>query len=79
MPQPEKSMTTLDRISKTRKQQSCRVCGEVIAPLEIVVRRSGFDSDGPWTIHMHPECEKLTQNWDSADWESISPGELKRP
>lgn len=72
-------MTTTDDTVKTRKKHECRVCGEIIPAGETVVRRAGFDCDGPWTIHMHPECERLTKDWDSMDWESIGPGELKRP
>lgn len=72
-------MTTSNSTVKTRKRHHCRVCGEGIAVGETCIRRTGFDCDGPWTIHMHPECEALTKVWDSMDWESISPGECKRP
>ncbi|NDB77447.1 MAG: hypothetical protein EB141_17700 [Verrucomicrobia bacterium] len=72
-------MTTTDDTVKTRKKHECRVCGEIIPAGEAVIRRAGFDSDGPWAIHMHPECERLTKDWDSMDWESIGPGEVKRP
>lgn len=77
--EPRDDMTTTDETVKTRKKHQCRVCGQMILKGETVIRRAGFDSDGPWTIHMHKECEALTKDWDSMDWENISPGESKRP
>ena len=62
-----------------RKPHECRACGETIAAGNLCIRRSGFDTFGPWTIHMHPECEPLTRDWDPTDWETYSPGEVKRP
>lgn len=53
-------MTTTDDTVKTRKNHECRVCGEIAPAGETMIRRAGFDNDGPWTIHMHPECERLT-------------------
>lgn len=70
---------TSDKIVKTRNKHECRVCGEIAPAGENMVRRSGFDCDGPWTIHMHQECEKLTEDWDDGDWESICPGDVERP
>lgn len=72
-------MTTEDFTVKTRKAHCCRLCGEAINTGESCIRRAGFDGDGPWTIHMHPECEVQTKDWDDGDWESAGIGEIKRP
>lgn len=68
-----------DHLCRTRKPQVCRVCGEMIKAGAQVWRRTGFDSDGPWTVHLHPECEQLTLKWELEDWEIYGPGDHKRP
>lgn len=72
-------MTTSNSVVKTRKRHECRGCGENIPAGETVVCRTGVDGDGWWTIYMHPECEIITREWDSLDWECSAPGEFKRP
>jgi hypothetical protein len=64
---------------KTRTWHECRVCGETIPTGATAIRRTGFNCDGPWTIHMHEECEPLTNDWDPSDWEIIAPGDIERP
>lgn len=74
------SYATSEKTVKCRKRHRCRVCDESFQIGETAIRRSGFDDcSGPWTIHMHPECEVLTREWAYEDWEIISPGEYKRP
>jgi len=41
---------------KSRKKKDCCLCGEAIQIGEIKDVRSGVDSEGFSTMHMHPEC-----------------------
>lgn len=70
---------TYGTVKKTRKPHHCRYCGETIPTGSSCYRASGFTLDGAWVIHMHHECEPMTREWDSADWEDIPPGSYERP
>lgn len=69
-----------DKLVKTRKRHRCRLCNEFIEIGEQAIARNGFESgEGPWTIHMHPECEPFSREWDCYDWEENEPGIIERP
>lgn len=67
-----------DEIRKARKAYRCRVCNEVISIGEAHIARTGVD-DGFITFRFHAECEELSSYWDTGDWETIEPGDIKRP
>lgn len=64
-----------------RKKHQCRICGQQIEVKEPCCRWRGFDSDGPFTSHAHPECYRVTiaEKWREGDWETFSPGDMDRP
>lgn len=65
--------------SKARKKHRCDVCGQRINPGDQQVTRSGVESgEGFYRMHMHPECEEYSRDWDNGDWESHSPGDISR-
>lgn len=67
-----------NRESIARKQHECDACGGRISPGEKQVTRSGVSGDGFYRMHMHPECELETADWDDQDWECLG-GTLERP
>lgn len=73
------SVVLSNQTVKCRKKHQCRYCGQRLNIGETAIARSGADNDGMWRIYFHPECEPLTHEWDQVDWETISPGEYKRP
>jgi hypothetical protein len=60
--------------SKARKRHSCSVCDSWIELGETQITRTGVDSDGWCRMHMHPECEEYSRDWDDFDWECSSGG-----
>lgn len=62
-----------------RKDHRCRYCNEVTPKGESCVVASGFDCDGPYRVYFHSECYPMTKDWHQEDWETVSPGEYKRP
>lgn len=77
----EKLQAIFPRLCLPRTRHQCRICGTWIEIKEPCCRWRGFDSDGPFTSHAHPECYQLTldMRWDSGDWETHSPGDFERP
>lgn len=67
-----------NRTCKARKWHRCMVCDKAIEPGDIQVTRSGVDEEGFIRMHMHPECEEYSRDWDNGDWETHSPGDISR-
>ena len=61
-------------VKKSRKRHQCILCFELILKGSTYVRRTGkadYDSDPPYTMHMHPECVQYEQSAESPvdpDW-----------
>ena len=68
-----------DKDVRARKPHTCWLCGEPIDVGAVYRRRSGITEDGPSTMHMHPECEVETRDWDLYDWETCFQGDIVRP
>jgi hypothetical protein len=68
-----------DEIRKARKAHRCYLCGEIIAPQETYLVRTGSLDDEIVSCKMHPECEQQTRDWDDFDWECFSGDEFERP
>lgn len=68
-----------EKAVRTRKPHECRICGEEINKRKIAVARTGVSDDRILTFHMHPECDRLSSDWNQDDWETTSPGEVRRP
>jgi len=68
-----------DKTVTARKEHRCLLCNEPIPKGSQYVRRTGIESgEGHATLHMHPECEEVTDYWDDQDWECLS-GDFERP
>lgn len=67
-----------NRTIKAKKKHRCDVCDEVIIPGDTQVTRTGVSIDGFYRMHMHPECEEYSRDWDNGDWETHSPGDISR-
>lgn len=64
-----------------RRRHRCCLCGEAIQAGERYDSRKGVNSDGFWTMRMHPECQDYespeTVPW---DWyEDVSEPAFTRP
>ena len=68
-----------DKDVKARTDHRCWLCGQKIASGETYRRRTGYDDNGPVAIHMHPECEADTHDWDQTEWELFNQYEFDRP
>lgn len=68
-----------DKHVRARKPHECWLCCEPIEVGAVYCRRAGISEDGPLTMHMHPECEAETRDWDWMDWETFSQGDMDRP
>lgn len=68
---------------KARKRHQCCLCGEAILPGDFYDSRQGVNSDGWWTMHMHPECHTHEQIRGTVDpdWYEDTGGEpaFERP
>lgn len=75
------SFVSSDRTTRAAKRHRCFFCNQRIEVGEKYERRTGANSDGPWTMHMHPECrdEVQRQKWDEGDYECFEPGDFTRP
>jgi hypothetical protein len=67
-----------DKDIKARKPHECLLCGESILVGEPYRHRTAIE-DGFIIMHIHPECERKTRDWDETEWETFSYGELPRP
>lgn len=70
------------KLTKIRKVQRCRLCGQRIQPGESVLSWSTVERGYGWqTSYAHPECyhETIVEKWDDHDWECMGPGDMKRP
>ncbi len=52
---------------KARKPHDCCLCGERINAGDTQDTRTGVNEDGPWTMHMHPECQAYEQHPGTVD------------
>lgn len=68
---------------KARKAYRCCLCGEGIGAGDLYDVRRGVNSDGRWTMHMHPECHAEEQRlpWREREWwyEDVSEPLFERP
>lgn len=67
-----------DKDVRARKHHQCWLCMESIDAGTTYRRRTGIGDDGPVTMHMHPECEQQTHDWDSMEWETFEQGDMVR-
>lgn len=61
-----------------RKKHRCDICDSPIQKGEKQITRSGVSEDGFYRMHMHPECEKYSSEWEYYDWETHCPGDVSR-
>lgn len=65
---------------KARKRHRCVLCGEAIVAGDLYDIRTGVNSDGFWTMHMHPECHEIEHGNVDSDWyEDCSEPAFERP
>lgn len=67
-----------DTTPKARHKYICLLCSRFIDKGEKHIKRFGFTEEGKESIRMHFDCEKLTWDWDEADWECGEPEEFRR-
>lgn len=55
---------------KAKKAKRCCLCGERIEVGQMKDIRTGVNSEGFWTMHMHPECHiyEMMPNTVDPDW-----------
>lgn len=58
-----------DTKPKARKAHVCELCGLSIAVGQEHVARRGVNDGEIMTLRMHPDCERVTQDWHQDDWE----------
>lgn len=68
-----------DKTRRARKQHECSLCGQPIKVGALYVTRAGAEGRDFWFLRMHQECQLQSSTWKIDDWESFSPGEMKRP
>ena len=68
-----------EKIVKTRKDQTCRVCGETLPKGGDFVAYKGVEKEtGFYTVYFHQECRKYSLDWDEDDWDYANPGVVSR-
>ena len=74
------SSTCIDEhAGRTRKDQQCRVCGEIIKKgAECYLYRGVEDGTGFYSLHFHLDCREYSGDWDECDWETMGPGSISR-
>lgn len=64
---------------RAAKVHQCFYCPQPIEVGEVHGYRTGVNYGDLGTMRFHPECDEAAAGWKREDYETFSPGDMRRP